>query len=415
MNVAMISMHGCPLARLGEKDAGGMNVYVRELGRALGAMGLQVDIFTRCQDYSTTQIVELGPGTRVVHIEAGAVRYIDKRDLFPILPEFTGRIKGFQQETGRRYDLIHSHYWLSGWAGMVLQADWQAPLVHMFHTLGALKNSVVRSGVEREPALRLSTERQIVAQADRLIAANRAERRDLGHYYDASPEKVAIVPCGVAVGTFKPLQQDPAREILNLPAQGNILLFVGRLEPIKGVDVLLDAVAHLTCEECEGQLLIVGGDTDGEEAQRLQGIVEGLGLNRSQEFGQRVRFLGPQEQSVLPYFYAAADVCVMPSFYESFGMVAIEAMACGRPVVASRAGGLQFTVQHERTGLLVPAGDSLALAEALERLLKDPSLRQKMGAAGVRVAHRYSWARVAEEMAGVYRSLLEERRAKQEE
>jgi D-inositol-3-phosphate glycosyltransferase len=398
--IAMVSMHGCPLAKLGEKDAGGMNVYVRQLGIALGGLGHQVDIFTRCQDYSSTQIVDLGPGTRVVHIEAGAVQYIDKRDLFPILPEFTQRVEGFRQEAHLSYDVVHSHYWLSGWSGMVLQRDWGVPLVHMFHTLGAVKNAVARSESEREPARRIAVERQVVASADRVVVANRAEKKDLMRFYDAPEGKLAIVPCGVDLQLFRPLPQDQARALLNLPAQGRVILFVGRLEPIKGVDVLLDALAHLRCEDCDGQLLVVGGNLDGEEAARLRGLIQELNLS------DRVRLLGAQDQSTLPYIYAAADLCVIPSFYESFGMVAIEAMACGRPVIASRAGGLQFTVRHERTGLLVPPGDSLALADALERLVKDAGLRQRMGAAGLRAAHRYSWTRVAQEIHAVYESVL---------
>ena len=398
--VAMISMHGCPLARLGEKDAGGMNVYVRELSRALGAAGLQVDVFTRCQDYSTTQIVELGPGARVVHIEAGAVQYIDKRQLFPILPEFTERVDAFRRETGVHYDLIHSHYWLSGWSGMALRREWGVPLVHMFHTLGALKNTVARSASEREPALRTSTEREIVHTTDLLIAANRLEKQDLQRYYSAAARRIAIVPCGVDIELFHPLAQGEARMLLNLPAVGNILLFVGRLEPIKGVDVLLDALCHIARDGCNALALIAGGDLDSPEGQRLRSIAEELGLQ------ERVRFLGPVEQRNLPYFYAAANVCVVPSFYESFGMVAIEAMACSRPVIASRAGGLQFTVHHGKTGLLVPPGDSLALAEALARLLADEKLQARMGRAALTEAQRYSWARVAETVAAVYASRL---------
>jgi len=296
--------------------------------------------------------------------------------------------------------VIHSHYWLSGWAGMALQSRWQAPLVHMFHTLGAVKNAVARSEGEREPPLRLATERQIVARVQRLIAANRAERHHLLHFYDAPADRVVIIPCGVNLRLFRPLPKDQARALLNLPQEGHILLFVGRLEPIKGVDVLLDALAHLTSESCQAMLLIVGGNTAEEETQRLQGIARCLGLE------ERTRFLGAQEQSILPYFYAAADLCVIPSFYESFGMVAIEAMACGRPVVASQVGGLQFTVRHGRTGLLVPPGDSLALAEAIEFLLKNPGLRQEMGTAALRVSRRYSWSRVAKEVAAIYAQLV---------
>jgi D-inositol-3-phosphate glycosyltransferase len=401
--IAMISMHGCPLAKLGEKDAGGMNVYVRELSLALGQAGHLVDVFTRCQDYSTTQIVELGPGARVVHIEAGDVQYIDKRDLFPVVPQFTERVLGFRQETGLSYDLVHSHYWLSGCCAMELQREWKLPMVHMSHTLGALKNNVARNHDEREPSLRITSERRIVARADRLIAANPAERRDLQAFYRADPTRISVIPCGVDLDLFRPLPRDQARALLNLPVDAKIVLFVGRLEPIKGVDVLLDALSHLDCDGCHGLTLIVGGNLDGTEAARLLAIRDRLGLADS------VRFVGAQEQRTLPYFYAAADVCVVPSFYESFGMVAIEAMACGLPVIASRAGGLQFTVRDGQTGLLVLPGDSLALAAALQQLLTDDDLRSRLGTEGKRVACDYSWKRVAEGMTEVYRGLKEER------
>ncbi len=392
----MISMHGCPLAKLGEKDAGGMNVYVRELSLALGRAGHSVDVFTRCQDYSTTQIVELGPGARVVHIEAGDVQYIDKRDLYPIVPQFTERVQGFRLEAGLSYDVVHSHYWLSGCSATVLRQAWNVPMVHMFHTLGALKNNVARNQDEREPSLRIANERRIVAQTDRLIAANPAESQDLQTYYGADPARISIIPCGVDVELFRPLPRDQARSLLNLPQDAKIVLFVGRLEPIKGVDILLDALSHLNCDGCQGLALIVGGNLDGTEAARLLAIRDGLGLRDS------VRFLGAQEQRTLPYFYAAADLCVIPSFYESFGMVAIEAMACGLPVIASRAGGLQFTIEHGVNGLLVPPGDSVALAAALQQLLTDGDLRTRMGVQGTRMAGGYSWQRVAEDMVGVY-------------
>lgn len=400
----MISMHGCPLAKLGEKDAGGMNVYVRELSLALGQAGHLVDVFTRCQDYSTTQIVELGPGARVVHIEAGDVQYIDKRDLFPIVPQFTERVMGFKLETGSAYDVVHSHYWLSGCSATILQREWNLPMVHMFHTLGALKNNVARNHDEREPSLRITSERRIVAQSDRLIAANPAERQDLETFYGADPARISVIPCGVDVDLFRPLPRDQARALLNLPPDAKIVLFVGRLEPIKGVDILLDALSHLECDGCQCLALIVGGNLDGAEAARLIAIRDRLGS------ADRVRFVGAQEQRTLPYFYAAADICVVPSFYESFGMVALEAMACGLPVIASRAGGLQFTIQDRRNGLLVPPGDSLALAAALQQLLTDPDLRSAMGAQGRSMAGKYGWKRVAEDMAGVYAALKEEKR-----
>jgi D-inositol-3-phosphate glycosyltransferase len=405
MRVAMVSMHGCPLARLGEKDAGGMNVYVRELSKALGGLGASVDVFTRCQDYSSTQVVELSPCARVVHIEAGAVQYIDKRDLYPIVPEFTRNVLGFVSESGLAYDVVHTHYWLSGLAGLTLIQAWNTPLVSMFHTLAALKNTVARSGEEREPDLRLQSEHAVIAAADRIIAANRLEKADLERHYRAPDERIVVIPCGVDLRLFQQTDKAGARALLGLPQDRHVLLFVGRLEPIKGVDILLQALANVVARGERPLTLVAGGNLEGDEGQRLVALASSLGLSDD------VRFIGAVDQKMLPAFYSAADVCVQPSFYESFGMVAIEAMACGLPVVASRAGGLPFSIRDGETGLLVVPGDPSALAGAISALLANPDLRLRMGEAGHQRAHRYRWRHVANEVSAVYEELLAERSA----
>lgn len=405
MRVAMVSMHGCPLARLGEKDAGGMNVYVRELSKALGSLDVSVDVFTRCQDYSSTQVVELSPCARVVHIEAGAVQYIDKRDLYPIVPEFTRNVLGFASEDRLVYDVVHTHYWLSGLSGLTLSQEWRTPMVSMFHTLAALKNTVARSRREHEPDLRLNSERAIIAAADRIIAANRLEKSDLEHHYQAPAERIVVIPCGVDLRLFKRTDKSAARALLDLPADRQILLFVGRLEPIKGIDILLHALGEMAAEGRRPLTLIAGGNLEDEEGQRLVALAASLGLAKD------VRFIGAVDQTMLPAFYSAADVCVAPSFYESFGMVAIEAMACGLPVVASRAGGLPFSIRDGETGLLVTPGDPSALKHAISTLLDDPDLRRRMGEAGEQRAHRYRWRHVANEVRAVYEELLVERSA----
>jgi D-inositol-3-phosphate glycosyltransferase len=391
----MITVHGCPLARLGEKDAGGMNVYVRELSKGLGRLGVSVDVFTRCQTFGPTEITHIGENVRVIHLEAGEPRWIPKNELFAFLPQFLAHLDEFRRSENVHYDIVHAHYWLSGWVGARLRRMWGVPLVQMFHTLGMLKNSVARSSAEMEPALRIQGERDVVAAADHLIAANPVEYGHLVDLYDADPHKIRIVPCGVDVDLFRPIPQQEARARLGLD-DGRYVLFVGRLEPLKGVDVLIDAISILARGGSKARLLIAGGNLDGEEAQKLRARVS------AQHLTENVRFLGPVDQTDLPYYYCAADLCAMPSFYESFGMVAIEAMACGTPVVASRAGGLQFTVRDGETGYLVAPGDPVPLADAIAALLGNRTLRNTMGQAAHQVAQDYSWDQVSRAILGIY-------------
>jgi len=391
----MISVHGCPLARLGEKDAGGMNVYVRELSKGLGRLGVQVDVFTRCQSLGPVEITELVPGVRVIHLAAGEPRWLPKNELFAFLPQFLHHLDDFRRTEHLRYDVVHGHYWLSGWVATRLRRMWGVPFLQMFHTLGMLKNTVARSSAEMEPTLRIAGERDVVAAADRLIAANPVEYDHLVDLYDADPNKIRIVPCGVDIDLFRPIPQLEARRRLGLD-EGPYVLFVGRLEPLKGLDILIDAIAMLVGRGSAVRLLVVGGNLDGELAQQLQARVRDLKL------AERIHFLGSIEQKELPFYYAAADVCTMPSFYESFGMVAIEAMACGTPVIASRAGGLQFTVRDNQTGFLVPPGDAAALAAAIDTVLGDSGLRRRLGEGAVVVARSYSWQHVSRAILDIY-------------
>jgi D-inositol-3-phosphate glycosyltransferase len=391
----MLTVHGCPLARLGEKDAGGMNVYVRELGKGLGRLGLEVDIFTRCQDSGTIEITTIGPGARVIHLEAGEPRWLPKNELYAFLPQFLTHVDDFRRSERIHYDMVHAHYWLSGWVGTRLRKMWNVPLVQMFHTLGMLKNSVARGSAEMEPMLRISVERDVASAADRLIAANVVEFGHLVDLYGADPHKIRIVPCGVDLELFHPIDRQEARARLGLD-DGQYILFVGRLEPLKGVDILIDAMSILRHNGSRARLLVAGGNLDGDLARQLQDCVV------DEHLLEAVRFLGAVDQKDLPYYYSAVDVCAMPSFYESFGMVAIEAMACGTPVVASRAGGLQFTVRDGETGYLVAPGAALPLADALGRVLADRGLRQRLGECGMQISQDYSWERVSQSILRTY-------------
>ena len=397
LSVAMLSVHTCPLAALGGKETGGMNVYVRQTARELGRMGVHVDVFTRSQNPTIPRIVELGPGARVVHLPAGPEAPMRREALHGHLDQFAAGVEAFARDSGMRYDLIHSHYWLSGVAGLRLRERWGTPLVQMFHTLAKLKNAVAHSEAEREPSLREEEESRIIAQADRVVAANVVERAHLVWYYGARAERIAVIPCGVDTDLFQPMDPAKAKDLLELPPDP-LLLYVGRLQPIKGLETLLEAMAAVPEP---AYLLVVGGDHDEPEnghGAALRQRVTALGLDR------RVRFLRAQPQRRLRLFYASADATIIPSYYESFGMVALEAMACGSPVVASRVGGLTTTVQDGVTGRLVPEGDPAALAAAITTLL-DRAEGRRLGLQATRWAAEHRWPCVAEAVCRLYSEL----------
>ena len=401
LRVAMLSVHTCPLAALGGKETGGMNVYVRELARELARMRMQADIFTRSQNPSIPRVVTLAEGVRVVHLAAGPQAPMAREAVYDHLDEFVERVEVFRAQQGVDYDLIHGHYWLSGTAGLALRERWDVPLVQMFHTLGRLKNDATRDGAEREPDLRIAEETRIVGAADRLVAATAIERAHLVSHYGADPARIAVIPCGVDTTLFAPGDQAAARATLGLDGRPR-LLYVGRLAPIKGLTTLLDGMAQLRGRGSRAHLCIVGGDADeplnGHEGE-LRARLADLGLQDS------VTFVGAQPQESLRAWYVAADATVLPSYYESFGMVALEAMACGSPVVASRVGGLQTTVRDRITGVLVPDHDPVSLADALEDVLDDAPLRARLGRAGVRWAAEHRWPCVAEAVCREYAAL----------
>jgi D-inositol-3-phosphate glycosyltransferase len=404
LRVAMLSVHTCPLAALGGKETGGMNVYVRELSRELGRMGVAVDVFTRSQDPTIPRVVDFGEGVRVVHLPAGPEQPMARERIHGHLEEFGDGVDAWRIARGVEYDLVHAHYWLSGVVGLALRERWGVPVLQMFHTLARLKNRVARSADDLEPEVRIREETRVIAEVDRVVAANVVERADLARLYGATPSRIAVIPCGVDTELFRPGDRETARAVLGLPP-GPLLLYVGRLAPIKGLDTLLDALAQVRGGGRRVQLLVVGGDADepvdGHEADLRRRIIA-LGLE------QAVRFVPAQPQGVLPAYYAAADVSLLPSYYESFGMVALEAMACGSPVIASRVGGLTTTVRDRVTGFLVPEGDVGALAERIEALIDDADLGWRMGMEGIRWAAEHRWPCVAEAVCREYASLTAE-------
>jgi len=401
MRLAMISFHTSPLAPLGKGKAGGMNAYVLAMGREFAGRGIEVDCFTRIQDPDTATAVQDGPGMRVISLAAGPAVPLPPPALISYLPEFRAGAAAFQEREGRAYDLLHAHYYLSGWAGLRLKQSWRIPLLFMFHTIGPLKDAVAREGEDREPLFRRQIEEEVSNGADLIIASNPHERDSIRGLYRVAEEKVAVLPCGVDTTLFRPSDQREARTRLGLPP-GKILLFVGRMEAVKGIDLLWQAMARLrsAADLPSGffpKLILIGGEGSGDRwrAQATQ-----LGLDPF------VLFLGAQPHREMPLYYAACDALVMPSRYESFGIVALEAAACGRPVIATSVGGLPYAVSEDRTALLVPGNDVEALASAIQRILSDEGLANSLGQEGRRWAETFSWSNISDRMLSIYERAL---------
>ena len=400
--IALLSTHSSPLARPGTTKAGGMNVYIRQLTRELAALGYAVDIFTRQDGAAPAQPVDLAPHVRLIALPAGPPQPLDSPALQALAPAFTAALHDYCAEHALAYDLIHSHYWIAGLTGVELAAAWRRPHLAMFHTLGAVKNRARRG--ERESQARIEAERGIVASADHLICATPHERDFLVGLYDADPDCVTVVPGGVDLARFRPGDRAAARARLGLGA-GPLLLFVGRLEPLKGVDILLRAAALADADE-PLHVLVAGGDERSQdersqdERQRLEALAASLGI------GDRVRFDPAVDHEILPDYYRAADLCVVPSYYESFGLVAVEALASGTPVVATRVGGLQYTVRDGQTGYLVPWRCPEPFAERIETLLANDDLRRRFSEAAPPSVAAFQWSEVARRMKDVYEQLL---------
>jgi D-inositol-3-phosphate glycosyltransferase len=411
LRIAVLSYHTCPLATLGGKDTGGMNVYVRDLTRQLGRQGVHVDVFTRSQDEHVPHVLhDLGYGNRVVHIPAGPEIPLPKPELVSYLPDFVEGVLDFTRSKNLQYDLIHSHYWMSGIAADDLKAAWHVPVIHMFHTLGLMKQRVARLPGEAEGDYRLRGEQRVLKLADRIVAATPAELAQLQWLYQADTRKVVVIPPGVDLGHFYPISPDEAKEFVGIEPESRMLLFVGRIEPLKGIDTLIQAIADMRLkgvfEENKLSLAVIGGDPDvspeatSAEMARLQAMREQFGVQ------DLVAFLGRRSQDTLPYYYSAAEAVVVPSFYESFGMVALEAMACGTPVVASEVGGLAFLVQDEVTGFTVPSDEPDALSLRLTELINKPSLRERMGSQAANFAQEYAWSKITARMINLYEEVL---------
>lgn len=404
--VAVISLHTCPLSQPGRGDAGGMNVYVRELGRELGRRGLAVDVYTRWTDRDVPQVVSFGANARVIHVPAGRIGSLAKTALWPHQREFVYHIDRYVATHGLRYRLIHSHYWLSGWAGLILSRRWRVPHAAMFHTLAELKRRARPE--ERESPERTRVEREVIACADAVIAASTHERTQMISLYDAQPQRVSVIPCGVDLDLFHPGSRQQARRRLGLGREP-VILYVGRIEPLKGLDLLIRSLPLLPeSVRRRALLLIVGGEREATTASHNGHVDERRRLlNLAHELGVavQVRFTGAVPQSELPWYYRAADVAVLPSYYESFGLAAIEALACGTPVVASMVGGLLTTVTDGENGFLVPWRCPPAFAEKIGVLLTDRALWQRLASNARRSVVAFGWPSIADRVLAVYRQI----------
>ncbi|UCH50902.1 MAG: glycosyltransferase [Chloroflexota bacterium] len=397
LNIAMISIHSCPLGVLGSRDTGGMNVYVRELARELAKRGHAVDIYTMAHRPQHGPPINLGQNVRIIHLETGVDEDVPKIAIYDHIQRLACGAEDFRKYNDMPYDLIHSHYWLSGLIGKQLQTRWHIPHVVMFHTLGAIKNSI---GIgENEPELRLQGEQEVIDSCHRIIASTAKEREYLIKHYGASPDKTAVIPCGVNLDLFKPVDKETARKELGLDHQ-KVILFVGRIDPLKGLEHLLGAMSYIEGEK-PPLLMVVGGDEHSQEqVQMLQQMAKDLRIK------DQVSFVGSVAQDRLPLFYSAADVCAIPSYYESFGMVALESLACGTPIVANDVGGMRHIVSQDEMGRIVGDNSPHNLASEISGLF-----RQLEGNGSHITTIRdsiteFSWATIADKVLQEYRCLL---------
>ncbi|WP_439957234.1 D-inositol-3-phosphate glycosyltransferase [Nocardia inohanensis] len=413
--IAVLSVHTSPLAQPGTGDAGGMNVYVLQTAVELARRGTQVEIFTRATSSNDEPVVEAAPGVLVRHVVAGPFEGLDKHDLPTQLCPFAAEVLRTEaRNLPGHYDLIHSHYWLSGQVGWLARDRWRVPMVHTAHTLAAVKNAYLAEGDTPEPAAREIGEKQIVAEADRLVANTAEEARQLVELYGADPERIDVVLPGADLSRYNPGDKAAARAEFGLRDDERVVAFVGRIQPLKAPDVLIRAAAQMLADEAALpvpprrplRVVIVGGPS-GSGLERPDALIE---LARALGISDRVTFLPPQPPQRLVQVYRAADLVAVPSYNESFGLVAIEAQASGTPVLAADVGGLGTAVRDGVSGLLVPGHRTQDWADALRSLLTDPARLDLMGAAAVDHAANFSWAHTAEGMLDSYAAAMAQTR-----
>jgi D-inositol-3-phosphate glycosyltransferase len=404
--IALISVHGDPAIEIGKEEAGGQNVYVREVGLALAHLGWKVDMFSRKVSPEQQNIVQHNPLCRTIRLKAGPVEFVPRDNGFGYLSEFVDQLLQFQRENRIKYPLVHTNYWLSGWVGMQLKAIQGSKQVHTYHSLGAVKYNTIET-IPLVASQRLAVEKRVLETAERIVATSPQEQKHMRSLV-STKGYIDTIPCGTDIRRFGSIEREAARANLGIDPEAKVVLYVGRFDPRKGIETLVRAVRESQLRDSGKLQLIIGGgstpgNSDGRERDRIEAIVKELGMSEFTTFPGRLGL------EILPTYYAAADVCVVPSHYEPFGLVAIEAMASGTPVVASDVGGLQFTVISEETGLLVPPQNVAAFSYAIDRILMNPEWRDKLGASGRKcVETKFSWDGVAHHLDQLYTQLLEQ-------
>jgi D-inositol-3-phosphate glycosyltransferase len=398
MRIAVFSIHSCPMSPLGTRYNGGMSVYVREIGRELGRRGHVVDIYTGWLDEDHRGVMELGEGVRLIHLSGGRARPSSHQEIYSSLPDYWLELEDLLERERRGYDLVQSHYWLSAVMGEWARQSWAVPHFLMFHTIGAAKNQ--SHPEEHEPELRLQSEKELARSCTRVLATTEEEKRSIVQHCQTSPEKISVVPCGVNLERFQPLDRSAARDRLKIDQRDRVLLFVGRFAPIKGIDRLIAAMANLR-HRADIRLILAGGD--GPEASETLWFKEQAreaGVEKTVEFAGRV----PQRQ--LPDYYAAADALVIPSHYESFGLVAVEALACGTPVMATPVGVMEELLQDAKLGRIIPDMSPPGLARSIEEYLSWlESHRPSPSEIRASILH-LQWSELADDVLDEYRETL---------
>jgi D-inositol-3-phosphate glycosyltransferase len=405
--IATVSVHTSPLEQPGTGDAGGLNVYVVEVAKRLAARGVEVDIFTRAVSREQPPVAELAPGVLVRHLTAGPFEDLDKSDLPGQLCQFTFELLRTEaRHAPGRYDLVHGHYWLSGQVGAVAKERWGVPLVQSFHTLGKVKNAALAVGERLEPEVRLRGEAEVIAAADRLIANTDDEARQLISDYDAAPDRVAVINPGVSLSVFRPGSQAEARQQLGLPADGIVIVFAGRVQPLKAPDLVLHAAARMIADDpglaSKLTIAFVGGPSGAGRADPygLTELAARLGL------ASLVRLEPPCPQRELAKWYQAATLVMVPSYSESFGLVAVEAQACGTPVVAAAVGGLRTAVRDGVSGVLVDSRDPARYARAVRELIARPQTLARLSAGAREHASRFGWSATVDRLVDLYSGVM---------
>lgn len=403
--IALISVHGDPSVEIGKEEAGGQNVYVRQVGEALAKQGWQVDMFTRSSDRQQASIVQHSPNCRTIRLVAGPQEFIPRDELYGYLPIFVQEFQKFQLESGFEYFLVHTNYWLSSWVGMELKKSQPLLQVHTYHSLAAVKYNSV-STIPTIAKTRLQVEKILLETADRVVATSPQEKEHMRSLV-SSKGNIDIISCGTDIERFGSIARSTARRELGIAPETKVVLYAGSFDPRSGIETLVRAVSLSAVPKADLKLIIGGGwragESDGKERDRIGSIVEELGLS------DITSFPGGLSRDILPAYYAAADVCVVPSHYEPLGLVALEAMACGTPVIASDVGGLKYTVVPQETGLLAPPKNEAVFADAIDRLLGDSLWRLQLGhRARQRVETYFSWDRIASQLSQLYTQLLQQ-------